>query len=261
MGIVLTYVDLFVYEVRLHLKKLFISFCIITLAFLSSPLLADSSRYTRLRSQESSIGSTGFIDFGEDPFDNTQEMTFKGLFGTKENKLELYSNEAELSDEGVQYADLDIFYWHLLSPHWAVKGGANYFYRPTGSTPYWQPGVGLEGTTPIFPIDTNFRTYLHDDSVKLDAEFIHDFKITNKILVKGSIRSILATSTVEDAQIGNGLNQMRYFIRPFYRLTPELNLFIEYEYIQDYGSTADMRNEADEEAKESLVFFGVSVDF
>lgn len=203
----------------------------------------------------------GFLDFGEDPFDNTQEMTFKSLIGSQSDKLELYSNEAELSPEGVQYADIDIFYWHLLTPHLAIKGGGNYFYRPTNTTPYWQPGIGLEGTTPVYPIDTNIRVYLHESSVKLDAEFIHDFKINDKFLVKGSIRSILATSSVEEAQIGNGLNQMRYFIRPFYRLTPELNVFVEFEYLQDYGSTYDMREEADEETSENLIFVGLAMDF
>jgi uncharacterized protein involved in copper resistance len=247
------------------LKKVIISFCLL---LLYQPLLAakttnthSPSRYTKLRTNDSDVGTTGFIDIGEDPFDNTQEMTFKTLFGTKSNKLELYSNEAELSSEGVQYADLDIFYWHLISPHWAIKGGGNYFYRPTNTTPYWQPGIGLEGTTPFYPIDTNIRVYEHESSVKLDAEFIHDFNITDNFFIKSSIRSILATSTVEEDQIGNSVNQMRYFIRPTYRLTPELHVFIEYEYMQNYGSTFDMREEADEETSESLVFFGLAVDF
>lgn len=247
------------------MKKVIISLC---LFLLYQPLLAaettninSSSRYTKLRTNDADFGTTGFIDFGEDPFDNTQEMTFKGLLGTKSNKIELYSNEAELSPEGMQYADIDIFYWHLISPHWAIKGGGNYFYRPTNTTPYWQPGIGLEGTTPIYPIDTNIRVYEHESRVKLDAEFIHDFNITNTFFIKGSIRTILATSTAEEAQIGNGLNQMRYFIRPTYRLTSDLHIFIEYEYLQDYGSTYDMREEADEESSESLVFFGLSMDF
>ena len=188
-------------------------------------------------------------------------MTLKTLFGTQSDKIEFYSNEAELSPEGVQYADMDMFYWHLVDPHWALKGGANYFYRPTSSTPYWQPGVGVEGTTPVYPLDTNVRVYLHESSVKLDAEFIHDFDITDKFFIKGSIRGILATSSVPDDQIGNGLNQMRYFVRPSYRLTKELNLFVEYEYLQDYGSTANFREEEDEEAIENLVLFGLAVDF
>ena len=30
----------------------------------------------------------------------------------------------------VENADMDIFYWHLISQFWAIKGGVNYFYRP-----------------------------------------------------------------------------------------------------------------------------------
>lgn len=222
----------------------------------------EPSRYMRIHAKSNTPESwaTGFLDFGEDPFNNVQEMTFKGLFGSQNNKLELYSNEAELSPEGVQYADVDIFYWHKIHKSWAVKGGANYFYRPTDSTPYWQPGMGIEGTA-FYNIDTNFRFYSHEGSVKLDAELIRDNKITEKFLVKTSVRSILATSTVSEDEIGSGLNQMRYFVRPYYRLTPELNVFIEYEHVQDYGATASIRDGIDEETTENLVLLGLSADF
>lgn len=217
-----------------------------------------STRYQNLRTNDAWI--SGFLDIAEDPFHNTQEMTFKGLLGEKNDRLELYSNEAELSSEGVQDADIDIFYWHQFNPFFAVKGGMNYYYRPTDSTPYWQPGIGWEAT-PFFSIDNNTRIYYHEGSVKLDTEFIRDNKITEKFLVKTSIRGILATKTVSADEIGNGLNQMRYFIRPYYRLTEKLNVFCEFEYVQDYGSLENIRSEIDEETTETLVLFGLSVDF
>jgi hypothetical protein len=50
------------------------------------------------------------------------------------------------------------------------------------------------------------------------------------------MRSILASKTVTQIAIGSGLNQMRYMVRPYYRLMPGLNVFAEYEYEKDYGS-------------------------
>lgn len=42
--------------------------------------------------------------------------------------------------------------------------------------------------------------------------------------------------TRQSAEVGSGLNQMRYVIRPYYRLIPGLSLFTEYEHEQDYGA-------------------------
>ena len=55
--------------------------------------------------------------------------------------------------------DIDVFYWHLLNQFWVVKGGTNYFYRPS-QTPYWQPGIGFEGLMYYF-ISNNSRFYYH----------------------------------------------------------------------------------------------------
>ena len=200
-----------------------------------------------------------FIDVGGDPCNNAQRATFKGLYGDDYNKLELFSNDAEMSKGRVENADIDIFYWHLISQFWAVKGGANYFYRPSG-TPYWQPGFGIEGLMPYF-IDTDVRAYYHDDSAKLDAEFSRDTQITNNFLIRLGVRSILATKTVTQDEIGSGLNQMRYIVRPYYRLIPGLNLFAEFEHEQDYGAFKNIRQNKGESTNENTITFGFSVLF
>ena len=200
-----------------------------------------------------------FLDLGEDPFNNDQEMTFKGLYGSDYNKLELYANEAEIDSGTVEDADLDIFYWHLLNQFWAIKGGANYFYRPA-ETPYWQPGVGLEGLMPYF-IDTNVRLYYHDGSVKLDAELSRDSQMTNNFFIRTGVRSILATKTVTQSDIGSGLNQMRYTVRPYYRVMPGLNVFAQFEYDQNVGEFKTLCSSDGECTSGSVVTFGLSTIF
>lgn len=200
-----------------------------------------------------------FLDLGEAPFNNDQEMTFKGLYGSDYNKVELYANEAEIDSGTVDNADVDIFYWHLVNQFWAVKGGANYFYRPA-QTPYWQPGIGLEGLMPYF-IDTNIRVYYHEDSVKLDAELSRDSQMTNNFFVRTGVRSILATKTVTQSDIGSGLNQMRYTVRPYYRLMPGLNLFAQWEYDQNVGEFKTLCSSDGECTSGSVVTFGISTLF
>ena len=67
-------------------------------------------------------------------------------------------------------------------------------------------------------------------------ELSRDTQITNNFFIRTGIRSILATKTVIQNEIGSGLNQMRFIVRPYYRLMPGLNLFTEFEHDQDYGA-------------------------
>jgi CopA family copper-resistance protein len=200
-----------------------------------------------------------FLDISEDPFNNVQRATFKGLYGGDYNKLELFTNDAEMKNGIVETADMDVFYWHLITQFWAIKGGANYVYRPT-RTPYWQPGVGIEGLMPYF-IDTDIRTYYHDASVKLDAEFSRDTQITNNFFIRLGVRGIFATKTVRQDEIGSGLNQMRYIIRPYYRLMPGITLFTEYEHENDYGALKNIRQNLGESISENTLTFGLAVLF
>lgn len=200
-----------------------------------------------------------FLDIGADPFQNVQRLTYKGLYGYDYNKLELFVNDAEMNKGVVENADMDIFYWHLIDQFWSLKGGVNYFYRPA-QTPYWQPGIGLEGLMPYF-IDTDVRGYYHSGSAKLDVEFSRDTQITNNFFIRAGIRSILASKTVPQAEIGSGLNQMRYIVRPFYRLMPGLNIYAEYEHEQDYGAFRNLQANAGESGIQNTLTFGLSVLF
>jgi uncharacterized protein involved in copper resistance len=199
---------------------------------------------------------SNFIDVGADPFHSVQRLTYKGLYGSDYNKLELFTNDAEVRKGTADNADMDIFYWRLISQYWAVKGGANYFYRPA-TTPYWQPGVGIEGLMPWF-IDTDIRGYYHAGSAKLDMELSRDTQITNNFLIRAGVRSILATKTVTTAALGAGLNQMRYSVRPYYRVMPGVTVFTEYEHEQDYGAFRRIQRNAGDATVQNTVTVGMS---
>jgi CopA family copper-resistance protein len=200
-----------------------------------------------------------FLDIGEDPFHNIQSLTFKGLYGGDYNKLELFANDAELNRGKVEEVDLDIFYWHLINQFWAIKGGANYFNQPS-QTPYWQPGIGIEGLLPYF-IAVDERNYYHAGSVKFDLELSRDTQLTNNFLIKLGVRSILATQTVAEDEIGRGLNQIRFIVRPYYRLAPGLSIFTEYEKEQDFGELRNIRNNIGKSISEDRITLGLSFIF
>lgn len=181
--------------------------------------------------------STTYLDAGSD-FDGFEQVTFKYMYGSDYNKLQLYTNEAEMDRGTVENADMDIFYWHNISQFWAIKGGVNYFYRPA-DTPYLQPGVGIEGLMPFF-IDTDLRVYNHAGSTKADLQLGRDTQITNRFFVGLELRGIAATKTLTNDDIGSGLNQLEYTIKPFYQLNPNLALYVQYEYTRYYGETRNL---------------------
>ena len=206
-----------------------------------------------------SLYFANFLDVGEDLFHNAQKISFKGLYGNDYNKIELFSNDAEINKGSIENANLDIFYWHLISQFWTIKGGANYFYRPA-QTPYWQPGGGIEGLLPYF-ISTDVRTYYHSGSVKFDIELSRDTQITNNFFIQIGIRSILATKTVTRDIVGSGLNQMQYRIRPYYRLMPGLSVFTEYEHQDNYGAFKTLLQNTGESTNNDTITLGASILF
>ena len=108
-------------------------------------------------------------------------------------------------------------------------------------------------------IDTDVRGYYYSGSAKLDIELSRDTQITNNFLIRAGVRGIFASKTVTQAAIGNGLNQMRYIVRPYYRLTPGLTVFVEYEHEQDYGSFKTIQVSSGEPINQNTVTFGLTV--
>jgi CopA family copper-resistance protein len=200
-----------------------------------------------------------YLHLGADPYHDVQELTYQGLYGSDYHKLELKVKDAELNENSIENADLDVFYWHPISQFWALKGGINYTYRPA-EIPYWQPGIGLEGLMPFF-IEIDARAYFPTDNAKLDIELSRDTQISNNFFIQTGIRSILGAATSLKKQIGNGLNQMRYTLTPYYRLFPGFSVFTEFEYEQNYGRFKNLQLTQGESAHETTITFGINSIF
>ena len=219
----------------------------------------DSSLIAHPMAHTKGLYRASFLDIGNDFARTIQEVNFKGLYGSDYNKLELYMDNAQMEQGTVSNADLDIFYWRLISQFWAVKGGVNYFYRPA-EHPYWEPGIGIEGLMPYF-IDTNIRTYLYSGSIKFDIELSRDTQITHNFFIRTGVESIFASKTVSAAAISSGMNEMQYTLRPYYRLMPGINLFVQYQYTHDYGALSHFDKQNNQSPNESSLTLGTSLLF
>jgi CopA family copper-resistance protein len=200
-----------------------------------------------------------FLDVGYDPFNNIQKVTFNTLMGSDYHKLQLYIEDAEMNEGKIDNADIDVFYWHVLNQFWSIKGGVNYYYRPA-EKPYWQPGIGIEGLMPYF-IAVNLRSYYHNGAGKLDLDLSRDTQITNNFFIRTGVRGIAATKTVDADEVGSGLNQIRYIVRPYYRLKPGLSAFFEYEHESAYGTYAHLLRHDGESTSRNSYTVGLSFLF
>lgn len=200
-----------------------------------------------------------FLDLGVDPYHNVQKGNLNFLTGWDTHKLQLYSEDAEIRKGKVENADLDIFYWYGISEFWAIKGGANYFYKPS-HRPYWQPGVGVEGLFPYF-IYTNLRSYLHEGSIKFDLQVNRDTQLTDRLFLKTGLRGVFATQTVRKDEIARGLNYIEYIVKPYVVLRPGLALFTEFDFTQDYGKLKKIVHKKGKSTSEKVFMMGVSLLF
>lgn len=200
-----------------------------------------------------------FIDMGYDPYHSVQKGNLNVLMGWNKHKLQLYSEDAEIRKGKIESADLDINYWYLLNEFWALKGGANYFYKPSHRS-YWQPVIGIEGIFPYF-IDTNLRTYLHEGSVKFDLQLSRDTQIAHNLFLRTGLRGVVATQTVRKDLIAQGLNYIEYIVRPYIVLTPRVALFTEFDFTQDYGKLKKIVHTKGKSTQEKVLMVGISLLF
>lgn len=112
-----------------------------------------------------------------------------------------------------------------------------------------------------FFIDTNLRIYWHDGSTKFDLQLGRDTQLTNNFFLRLAIRLIVATKTVVQDQIGSGLNEFRLKVRPYYRLTPHVSIYAEYELEDYYGVRRQLRLADGESAKQNTITLGLSFLF
>lgn len=201
--------------------------------------------------------SANLFDINQNLINNDQEITYKGMFGGDNNKLQLYLEKAEIRQGVVDNANLDIFYWHAISQFWAVKGGLNYVYRPAS---YFQPGIGIEGLTPYF-IQTDIRAYYHKGSGKLDVDLTRDTQIAHNFFVRTEVEGLFASKTVPHDLVGSGFNELQLTLRPYYQINPMLAVYVQYQHTSNYGNTKQLFQENNLSTNDNTYSLGLSLLF
>ncbi|PCI37760.1 MAG: copper oxidase, partial [Thiotrichales bacterium] len=199
------------------------------------------------------------LELSGDFIHHTYEISLNTLIGSDYNKLQLYARDIEIENGKLTHANIDVFYWRLISQFWAIKGGVNYVYRPS-SKPYIQPGIGIVGLMPYF-IKTNIRTYLHHGSTKLDIQLERNTQITHRIFLKLNVEGVLATKTIAKDEIGSGLNSLQWTIQPYYQLNSNVALYLQYKHTNYYGALRNILANEGAPTREDIYSLGLELLF
>ncbi len=71
----------------------------------------------------------------------------------------------------------------------------------------------------------------------------------------------MATQSVKKDFITRGLNYIEYIVRPYYTVTPNVALFFECDYTQDYAKLKKLLHRNEQPTSEKVFMGGVSLLF
>ena len=191
--------------------------------------------------------------------DDDYLISFGSLLGKGYNRFQILMKETRIDNDTGTDGDTDFFYWRLISPYWAIKGGGNLVYN-SGSNTYFQPGIGLEGTLP-YSINVDFRIYLRKGSFKFDLDFNRTTHLYKKLFLNITMRSIWATKKIIEDEVGSGLNELQIEIQPYYVLTHWLSIYLEYKYDQYVGNSKTLQRSSGDETSSNDIRLGLMLSF
>jgi len=191
--------------------------------------------------------------------DDDYLVSFSSLLGKGYNRFQILMKETKIDNDDGTDGDTDFFYWRLVSPFWAIKGGGNIVYD-SGSNTYFQPGIGLEGTFP-FSINVDFRIYSRKGSFKFDLDFNRATRLYKKLFLNITMRSIWATKKIIEDEVGSGLNEIQIEIQPYYALTHWLSIYLEYKHDQYLGNSKTIVRSSGDETSNNDIRLGLVLSF
>jgi len=192
--------------------------------------------------------------------DNSYELSFLSFLGKDYNRFQMQIKETEIENGDITNdGNVDLFYWRLIRPFWAIKGGANIVFN-TGESSYIQPGIGLEGVTPFF-IDTDLRIYMHKSSFKFDLDLNRAIHVYRKLFLSFDLRSIWATKKIIENNIGSGLNRIEIEVEPYYVLTPSMSIYLQYAHEQYFGELKEILLSRSDKTTDNAIKLGLRLFF
>jgi copper resistance protein B len=185
-------------------------------------------------------------------------------YGGDYNRLWLKTEgEWRTSGERGGEAEVQALYGRLIAPFWDFQAGLRYdqfsgagFDRSRGFAV-----IGLQGLTPYrFEIEPAlFISQDGDVSARLTATY--DILLTQRLILQPRMDFNVAVQSVEDFDVGEGVNSLGLGLRLRYEIRREFAPYIGVQWLRQFGETADISRRGGGSAEDIAVVFGVRLWF
>jgi copper resistance protein B len=165
----------------------------------------------------------------------------------------------DVSDEGLERAELQALYSRAIAPFWDLQLGLRHDLRPNPSKTYGV--VALEGLAP-YRIEVEASGFISEDgdaSARLELEY--DLRLTQQWILQPRAELDFAFSQVSELQVGKGPTTLETGLRLHYAVKPELSPYIGVDFESALSDTRGLRRDAGEERSSWGAVIGLSAWF
>jgi len=162
----------------------------------------------------------------------------------------------DVSDEGLERAELQALYSRAIAPFWDLQLGLRHDLRPNPSKTY--AVVALEGLAP-YRIDVEASGFMSEDgdaSVRLELDY--DLRLTQQWILRPRAEIDFAFSQVSDLQVGKGPTTLETGLRLHYAIKPEFAPYIGVDFESALSSTRGLKKDAGEQRSSWGAVIGLS---
>ena len=196
--------------------------------------------------------------------DDTVRWDVQGWYGGDYNRLWLKTEgEWRTTGERGGEAEVQALYGRLIAPFWDFQVGLRYdqfsgagFDRSRGFAV-----IGLQGLARYrFELEpTLFISQDGDVSARLTATY--DMLLTQRLILQPRLDFDVAVQSVEDFDVGEGVNSLGLGLRLRYEIRREFAPYIGVQWLRRLGETADISRRGGGRAEDMALVLGVRLWF
>lgn len=187
-----------------------------------------------------------------------QGWEISGWAGTDTDRAWLRSRGTR-SDEGIEDADIELFYGRSISPWWELLAGVRHDARPREARTFG--AIGLQGRTPFF-VEGSLLAYAGEGgrtAARLDAHY--DMHFSGRLVLQWKLEADVYGRGDASRGLGAGLAQAALGARLRYEITRRFAPYAGIAHERTFGRTARLREAAGMDADPTRIVLGLRTWF
>jgi copper resistance protein B len=198
------------------------------------------------------------LEFAEFEDGSGYRWDLEASYGGDVNRFVFKTEGIGMVDSGVAAAEVRALYSRAIARSTEFRAGVRCDLEPEGRA---YATLGVQGLLANW-LDAEAELFLSDrGDVLASLEGIHDFELTQRLILEARAELELAPQDVPADGIGSGISSAGLGLRLRYEVRPAFAPYIGVTYVRALGRTADFARLAGEDDEETGFVAGVRVSF